>query len=71
MIYREFGVKNKYLNYVNAIRDRGLLKSYPVGDGILYSSDLKEQLEAGYNLLSEDVYAFLEAPPMARGDNSF
>ena len=61
--YREFGVRNKYLNYVDAIRDGGLLKSYPVGDGILYSNDLKTQLEVGYDLLSEDVYAFLEEPP--------
>lgn len=61
--YRDFGVDNNYLRYVDAIRDADLLRSSQVGDGILYASDLKAQLKVGYDLLSEDVYSFLVGLP--------
>jgi aminoglycoside 3-N-acetyltransferase len=64
--YTDFGTKYNYLRFIKALRSRGFLQTCPVGDSILYSSRLEDQLKVGYELLSEDIYAFLEYPPRWR-----
>ena len=65
-MYRDFKLKINYIRYMEALRNRGMLRSSPVGEGMLYSSSLEDQLKAGYDLLSEDVYTFLEHPTVWR-----
>ncbi|NQU85229.1 MAG: hypothetical protein HQ541_05665, partial [Mariniphaga sp.] len=61
--YIDFDIKHNFLRYIEAIRRRDLLRSHSVGSSILYSNRLEDQLDIGYELLSEDVYALLEHPP--------
>ncbi|MCD4832082.1 MAG: AAC(3) family N-acetyltransferase [Anaerohalosphaeraceae bacterium] len=68
VMYKGFVIKNDYKRYIEEIDRKGFLKQHPVGDGILYSSDLKKQLEVGYDMLSEDIYSFLKSPPVWRDD---
>ena len=70
--YLDFGVKNSYKKFIEELDGQGHVQSRPIGGGMLYSSDLKQQLEVGYELLSEDVYSFLESPPVWKeGDIPF
>ena len=62
--YADFGIVNNYKRFVEEFDRQGFLCSCPVGNGMLYSSRLKQQLKVGYELLSEDVYSFLEHPPV-------
>jgi aminoglycoside 3-N-acetyltransferase len=62
--YTDFDIEHDFIKYMDALLNRGLLYSIPVGDSILYSTRLENQLNVGYELLDEDVYAFLKSPPV-------
>lgn len=61
--YRNVGVEFDFSRYTQTLNERGLLRSAKLGEGILFACDLNEQLRVGYELLDEDVYAFLEKAP--------
>jgi len=61
--YVDFDIKHNFLGYIKALCKKKLLKSYSIGESILYSSRLEKQLNVGYELLNENVYAFLEHSP--------
>jgi aminoglycoside 3-N-acetyltransferase len=71
-IHRPFIINVKYLNadcafdykkYINALSDAGEISSAKLGSGMIYSVDIKKQIDMGYRLLKEDIYSFLKHPP--------
>ncbi len=70
--YRKFKVRFDYLAYIEELRKRGLLRSSSLGASMLYACRLEDQLKVGYELLSDNVYAFLKGPPeWVRGEIPF
>lgn len=70
--YRKFGVEYDYRGYVEELDRRGMIRSAPLGDSTLYSSGMADQLRVGYEMLAENVYAFLKQPPAwVRGEIPF
>ncbi len=64
--YYDFDIKNSFERFLNRMRERGFVNQVPLGAGILYACKFKDQLREGYELLKEDVYAFLENAPKWR-----
>ncbi|MFH0909113.1 MAG: AAC(3) family N-acetyltransferase [bacterium] len=64
VMYRHFGLENDYHAYVAEVDRRGFLARAPLGASTLYASDLRSQLEVGFDMLSQNVYAFLARPPV-------
>lgn len=52
-----------YRRYIDALAERGLIGQAELGRGTVYSVDTKAQIDTGFDLLREDIYAFLAAPP--------
>ena len=61
--YTDFDTKNNYGKLIDALRGKKLLYTCEIGDSTLCSSKLEDQLKIGYELLSDNIYAFLEHPP--------
>ena len=61
--YREFQVEADYTPYVRMLDQKGCLHESVLGASKLYACDLSSQLSVGYELLADDVYAFLKHPP--------
>ena len=64
--YYDFEIKNNFDRYLNRMQERGRVKQAPLGASNLYVCKFKDQLREGYELLKEDVYAFLESAPKWR-----
>ena len=71
-IDKPFAINVKYLDiacyfdyrrYIDALATRGLIGQAALGRGIVYSVDTEAQINTGYDLLRDDIYAFLAAPP--------
>jgi aminoglycoside 3-N-acetyltransferase len=62
--YTDFQITYNFSRFVNELRNQGHLESRPVGDSLLYCSRFEDQRRVGYDLLSSDVYSFLENPPV-------
>jgi aminoglycoside 3-N-acetyltransferase len=71
-IFRPFVINVKYLNanvvfnyrhYIDALAASHAIETAAVGSGMIYSVDIQQQVDVGFDLLKENIYAFLKHPP--------
>ena len=74
-IDREFVINVRYLGmecifdyrkYTDALAERGMIRSAPIGSGDMHAVDLKDMMDVGVSQLKDDLYAFLSHPPEYR-----
>lgn len=62
--YNDYGLKFDYRRYIDALAEAGEVHTAKIGRGSLYSVDIHRQIDIGFQLLSQDIHAFLAERPI-------